>query len=420
MKRFLSQCWLVSLLGVVLFLGIVTASVENAVAEDTVEKGEKPKSLEELRDIVYKHTREVPSNLGRAQVPEDELEDARLVFEAGEEILARNITEEFRIWTLKRQTIALVILAYEETPRYFPVLTAQLERLDEFKACKKIAVFAEKHVLSIGTNLLVQPMKSAKGKPVTIDAEALTEWYINFARNNPGPESLGMLKNFMTNIQQISSPIQRDRRLGVIAPMLMDYYKEINNRETALAMQNIVRRVTLPGKPMKFVGYNLEGKPFDVETLQGKVVLVQFWGTWCIPCRKEIPHLIKLYEKYRSRGFEIVGVNTGVKGDTNPDTIRRFVQDTDFGGGKKITWPIIVDALTAKENLITMSRYYGIEELPVLFLVGRDGNVLNIHPLSEYLETEIQEALTPRVTLDDLTEEERAQAEAALQQNSEE
>ncbi len=71
-----------------------------------------------------------------------------------------------------------------------------------------------------------------------------------------------------------------------------------------------VRRARLlTGDPVKVSGKTIDGKPFDISQYKGKVVIVDFWATWCGPCLAELPNLKKIYEKYHDRGLEIVGVN---------------------------------------------------------------------------------------------------------------
>jgi len=204
----------------------------------------------------------------------------------------------------------------------------------------------------------------------------------------------------------MKSQHHRDRRLAMIAPVFQEYYREIHHTPRANALEADIRRATLPGNPMSLWGVDIDGNVFNPAMLRNKVVLLQFWGTWCAPCRAEIHDLIVLHEKYKSFGFEIIGVNTGENGD-DERTVKRFV-DTTLFSGKKIPWRILHEGLGERQNNRTMTKYYGIDELPVLILIGRDGKVLNLHPLPSTLDAIVAEATDPTTAIKaTFTEEEK-------------
>jgi thiol-disulfide isomerase/thioredoxin len=105
---------------------------------------------------------------------------------------------------------------------------------------------------------------------------------------------------------------------------------------------------------------NDQGK-FDSATLRGKVVLVNFWATWCPPCRKEIPSLLKLQEKYRDKGFAVVGVSMDEGGST---LVGKFLAK------QKVSYPVIIgDAELAR-------GFGGVIGVPATFLVDRQGELI--------------------------------------------
>ncbi len=100
----------------------------------------------------------------------------------------------------------------------------------------------------------------------------------------------------------------------------------------------------------------LDGTTFDLAKLRGKVVLVNYWATWCAPCRKEMPKLDAFYRRYRGRGLEIIGISIDFQRDfkkvrkaveavTYPTAVAKAITDDGFGTpkGVPITWIIDVD-----------------------------------------------------------------------------
>ena len=341
-----------------------------------------------------------PSDIGR-KPPSPELIDAcKVIVEAANKIYALpNLNEQDRHKILQREAVARIILAYADTPNHYPRLTVISDEL-ETSGPKDLARLTEEHVLKIGIVLATQTGNHA----MNISPQALAERIVLFAEQNPGQESLQMMDLFLQQVRTMKQPVHRDRRLAVIAPVFQEYFRKIHQTPQALALESDIQRATLPGNPILLMGVDLDGNDFDPATLENKVVLLQFWGTWCGPCRAEIPDLIALYEKYRDSGFEIIGVNTGVQGD-DTKKVKQFVETTLFGS-KKIPWTILHEGLGERQNKMTITKFYGIDELPVLILVGRDGKVREIYPLPSTLDELIAKATSPLASVE-FTEEEK-------------
>lgn len=105
------------------------------------------------------------------------------------------------------------------------------------------------------------------------------------------------------------------------------------------------------------------GPNLRLQEQRGQVVLVNFWATWCPPCRKEMPHLNRLYEKYRGSGLVLLGVN--VDDDAN--------KAIDLATKLGVKFPVLLD--TDKKA----SRLYELSAMPVTFLIDRDGRVRYVH-----------------------------------------
>lgn len=136
-----------------------------------------------------------------------------------------------------------------------------------------------------------------------------------------------------------------------------------------------LRRLSLPGHPMEINGTLLNGKPFDQKTLAGKVVLIDFWATWCGPCVAEIPNVLEQYEKYHKDGFEVVGISL----DQEREALEKFVTE------QKLPWPILFEEPKGDGWQHPLATFYGISGIPTVVLIGRDGNVITLDARGEKL-----------------------------------
>lgn len=127
---------------------------------------------------------------------------------------------------------------------------------------------------------------------------------------------------------------------------------------------------------------DLSGKTVDLKSLAGKVVILDFWATWCAPCREEMPELQNFYKKYNAKGLEIVGISV----DKGPEGIKEFVAKL------KVTFPIVHDAGHK------VADKYAPPRMPSSYIIDRKGVVRYVHGGyragdAAQFEKEIQELL---------------------------
>ena len=119
----------------------------------------------------------------------------------------------------------------------------------------------------------------------------------------------------------------------------------------------------------KFTLLNTELEEVNFSDYQGKVVIVDFWATWCKPCQEEIPHFIELYDEYQGQGFEMIGISTDDV-DGRLKQIELFFQELSKGGFD-INYPILL----AESEII---QRYQVPVLPSAYLINRNGEIVKV------------------------------------------
>ncbi len=145
--------------------------------------------------------------------------------------------------------------------------------------------------------------------------------------------------------------------------------EEIRNSNTAPEeakdrAQTLLNRLNLVGHAPDIRFTALDGREVDLAKLKGKVVLVDFWATWCGPCVGEIPHVKEAYTKFHDQGFEIVGISF----DMEKAALEKFVK------ARELPWPQYFDGKGWQNQF---GERYGIHSIPTMWLVDRNGNVVD-------------------------------------------
>ena len=142
----------------------------------------------------------------------------------------------------------------------------------------------------------------------------------------------------------------------------------------------------LPRPAPAFALTELGGKPISQAALAGQVVLLDFWATWCAPCRKSMPELQALHDKYRDRGFTVVGISIDEDG---PAKVKKYVR------AKKITYPIAMDS-----EKDPAWEAFKVKAVPAAFLIDRQGQLVAQWTGSSANRAELERALEKLLAVD--------------------
>ncbi len=208
-----------------------------------------------------------------------------------------------------------------------------------------------------------------------------------------------LISTYLLNKQYESNPAKLAVYKGVNEKLTAafpdnEYTKEMTAVVTTLEKKLQSQAAQYPvkvGDPAPdIVAKSPDGKTKKLSDLKGKVVLLDFWASWCGPCRKANPHVVEVYDKYKAKGFDVYSFSLD---GINPRNLPRLGNDAEkikaAKEGAKKRW----EAAIAQDNLkwdshsselahwnSTAHKQYGVRSIPTTFLIGRDGNIAAVNP----------------------------------------
>jgi thiol-disulfide isomerase/thioredoxin len=136
------------------------------------------------------------------------------------------------------------------------------------------------------------------------------------------------------------------------------------------------------GRPLVVAGNTVQGKPFTSQSLKGKVIIVDFWATWCPPCREALPGLIEFYKLNKEKGLEVVGVSC----DSRKQDLQQFLKDNP-----DMSWPNLFGP-TGGNGWHALATKYEVRSVPTMYIIDRDG-ILRQIAVGRFPKADIQKLI---------------------------
>lgn len=213
-------------------------------------------------------------------------------------------------------------------------------------------------------------------------AEAMLD---EIARRAPDSSRRKFVEQQFLEVQARSDPAAaeaRARRLAAAAAT----NAEVAQMAAGVLAVNEARRIPLD---LKFVA--ADGREVDLAALRGKVVLIDFWATWCKPCMDEMPNVIRVYEAYRAQGFEVIGISFDKAPGAAPRAFEKTAaQVVEFARANGMSWPHHYDGEYWANEI---GRRFAIRVLPTVFLLDREGRLVSTEAKGAKLEPAVRKLL---------------------------
>ena len=267
--------------------------------------------------------------------------------------------------TAKKDSLRSTKITGSPTQDIFKTYIAEMEKLN-----KEVLALQGKYQNAMTTG------NTSEADKAKIDYQAIIDNNKVYTKNFVKEHSNSVVSAYIT-LFQLADQIdvaELDSLASKFAPELSksEYVVKINERiqeqkKTAIG-------IVAPDFTMN----DPEGKPIQLSSLRGKIVLVDFWAAWCGPCRQENPNVVKLYQQYHDKGFEILGVSL----DKNKEDWLKAIKSDN------LTWMHVSD-LQYWQN--AAARLYGVNAIPQSFLLNKDGKIIGKGLRGEQLANKLME-----------------------------
>jgi peroxiredoxin len=149
--------------------------------------------------------------------------------------------------------------------------------------------------------------------------------------------------------------------------LFVDEYSDLNPRFLAAATAALndlpaLKQLAVGGEPIPFTVKDIRGNSLSLESYKGKVVLLDFWATWCVPCKVEMPNVVRIHKKFNKRGFEIIGISL----DKDREALDQFIKTNGM------EWPQHFDGKGWQNGV---AEKYKVRAIPATYLIDKRGKI---------------------------------------------